>query len=107
MLFESEATKFVSVISIWEIALKFSLGKLDLKDVLPDLLPTIIKNARFEILDLDVETAASFYKLPRLPNKDPFDRMLVWQAIKEDFHLLTQDKNFTEYKDHGLKIVGH
>ena len=105
ILSESETTKFVSVISIWEIAIKFSLGKLDLKGILPDLLPTIVKNARFEIMDLSTETAASFYKLPKLHNKDPFDRMLAWQAISHDFHLLTKDKDFSDYKDHGLKII--
>ena len=80
------------------------LGKLDLKGVLPDFLPTIAKDARFEILDLDIETAASFYKLPRL-NKDPFDRMLAWQAINSDCYLIAKDKEFDKYKGHGLKAV--
>ncbi len=105
ILSESEATKFVSVISVWEIAIKFSLGKLDLKGILPDSLPTIIKNARFEIMDLSTETAASFYKLPKLHNKDPFDRMLAWQAISKNYHLLTKDKDFSYYEDRGLKII--
>ena len=105
ILSESETTKFVSVISIWEIAIKFSLGKLDVKGILPDSLPTIIKNARFEIMDLSTETAASFYKLPKMPNKDPFDRMLAWQAIGCDFCLLTKDRDFADYKNYGLKIV--
>lgn len=105
ILSESETAKFVSVISVWEIAIKFSLGKLDLKGVLPDLLPTIIKNARFEIMDLNTETAASFYKLPKIGNKDPFDRMLAWQAISRSFCLLTKDRDFGDYKDYGLKIV--
>lgn len=105
ILSESETTKFASVVSIWEIALKFSLGKLDLKGLLPDQLPTIIKKSRFEILDLNTETAATFYKLPKVGNKDPFDRMLAWQAISKDFYLLTKDQGFAGYKDHGLKIV--
>ena len=106
ILSESEATKFVSVISFWEIAIKFSLGKLDLKDVLPDSLPKIAKDARFEILDLDIETAASFYRLPKAVNKDPFDRMLAWQVINKDCYLLTKDKDFADYKKgYGLKIV--
>jgi len=105
VLSESETTKFVSVVSIWEIAIKFSLGKLDLNGLLPDSLPAIIKNSRFEILDLNTETAATFYKLPKIGNKDPFDRMLAWQAICKDFYLLTKDRSFVSYKDQGLKIV--
>ena len=105
ILSESETIKFVSVISIWEIAIKFSLGKLDLKGVLPDTLPAIVKSARFEILDLNVETAASFYRLPKIGNKDPFDRMLAWQAISYDYHLLTKDKDLSDYKDYGLEVI--
>ena len=89
----------------WDIAIKFSLGKLDLKGVLPDSLPAIIKNARFEILDLNTEAAASFYKLPKLKNKNPFDRMLAWQCITKGFCILTEDKNFDYYKNFGLQMV--
>lgn len=105
ILSESRTTKYVSIITFWEIAIKFSLGKLDLKGVLPDTLPMIAKDARFEILDLNIETAASFYKLPKLRNKDPFDRMLAWQTICKDFCLLTKDSDFTIYKENGLKVV--
>ena len=105
VLSEAESIKFVSVITFWEIAIKFSLGKLDLKGVLPDALPAIAKDTRFEILDLNIETAASFYKLQKLGNKDPFDRMLAWQAISKDFYLLTRDKSFSVYSNLGLKIV--
>lgn len=105
ILSEPETTKFVSIISFWEIALKFSLGKLDLKDILPDKLPIFVKDARFEISYLNIEVAASFYKLPVLKNKDPFDRMIAWQAISQNFTLLTKDSGFTVYKDYGLKVV--
>ena len=105
ILSEPEAVKFISAISFWEIAIKFSLGKLDLKGILPDILPTIAKNAGFEILDLNTETVASFYKLPKLTNKDPFDRMLVWQAINSNYYLLTKDKGFEGYTNYGLRIV--
>lgn len=105
ILIDQELTKYVSIITFWEISLKFSLGKLDLTRVLPDKLPAIAKDAGFEILDLNIDTASSFYKLPRIKNKDPFDRMLAWQAINHDYVLLTQDKSFADYKDHGLKTM--
>lgn len=105
ILSDPEMTKFVSIITFWEISIKFSLGKLHLKGVLPDELPAIAMDSRFEILDLNSKTAASFYKLKKLGNKDPFDRMFAWQAINKDFVMLTSDKSFSEYKELGLKII--
>lgn len=105
ILIDPENQKFLSVVTFWEIALKFSLGKMDLAGVLPDKLPAIAKETGFTIVDIDADTASSFYKLPKIKNKDPFDRMLAWQAIRKDFHLLTQDRDFADYKNHGLEIV--
>ena len=105
ILLDTELTKTVSAITFWETSLKFSLGKIDLTGVLPDILPTLAKDTGFEILNLDADTASYFYKLPKLRNKDPFDRMLAWQAISKDYYLMTQDQDFTDYKDHGLKVV--
>jgi len=105
ILLDTELTKYVSIITFWEISLKFSLGKIDLRGVLPDKFPTIAKNTGFELLNLDSETVSSFYKLPKIRNKDPFDRMLAWQAIREDCFLLTRDREFSDYKDDGLNII--
>lgn len=105
ILFDPEQTKIVSAITFWEISLKYQLGKIKLIGILPDQLPAIAKETGFEILNLDPDTASSFYKLPKLKNKDPFDRMLAWQAIQQDCYLLTKDQDFSEYKDYGLKVV--
>lgn len=105
ILNDPESTKYISVFSFWEISLKFSLDKIDLIGILPDELPDIAKRANFDIVDLDLETASSYYKLPKTNNKDPFDRMLAWQAIRKNFCLLTKDRDFADYKDQGLKIV--
>ena len=104
-LLDREATKNVSLITFWEISLKFALKKIDLRGVLPDQLPSIAKDTGFEILNLDPQTVSSFYKLPKLRNKDPFNHMLAWQAIKNNYFLLTQDQGFLDYKEHGLNIV--
>ena len=95
----------VSAVTFWEISLKYQLGKLDLTGILPDALPAIAKKTGFEILQLDADTASAFYKLPKLKDKDPFDRMLTWQSIREDCHLLTEDDDFAKYQDYGLKIA--
>lgn len=105
ILLDAELTKYVSIITFWEISLKFSLGKIDLRGVLPDKLPNIAEKTGFEILNLDADTASSFYKLPKIRNKDPFDRMLAWQAISKDCFLLSRDKELLNYKAHGLNIV--
>lgn len=93
------------MITFWEISLKYSLGKIDLRGVLPDGLPAIAKDTGLEILNLDSDTASTFYKLSKIGQKDPFDRMLAWQAIREDCVLLTRDKEFSGYKADGLNIV--
>jgi len=105
ILVDPETVKYVSVVTFWEISLKFSLDKIDLAGILPDKLPEVAKDSGFEILNLDADTASSFYKLPKIGNKDPFDRMLAWQAIRSDCYLLSADKDFVHYKDIGLRVV--
>lgn len=105
ILLDPELTKYVSAITFWEISLKYQLGKIDLTGIHPDELPAIAKDIGFEILNLDAATASSFYKLPNMRNKDPFDRLLAWQAIRSDYHLLTKDRDFADYNAHGLNIV--
>ena len=51
---------WVSVVSIWEVALKYALGKIDLKGALPDEFPDSIKKAGFELLALSPQAAAGF-----------------------------------------------
>jgi PIN domain nuclease of toxin-antitoxin system len=45
------------------------------------------------------------YKLPKKDDhRDPFDRMLIWQAMHNDFIVITKDNKFTQYKEDGLKV---
>jgi len=96
---------FVSVISYWEISLKYSLKKIELKNVLPDILPKLAEDAGLDLLTLNTETVSTYYKLPKIVHKDPFDRMLAWQAICNNYILVTKDHEFTLYHNHGLKTV--
>ena len=68
---------FVSLISLWEINLKYSLGKLEMIDCFPEEIPYYIDKSGFKILPLKIEEVSSFYKLPKL-HKDPFDRLIIW-----------------------------
>ena len=105
ILVQSDPIKFVSIVSFWEISLKFSLQKIDLKGIQPDNIPDLAKKSRFEILNLEFDVASSYHKLPYGKHKDPFDRMLAWQAIREGCILLTSDKEFLNYKEHGLRVI--
>lgn len=102
---ESGNRIFVSTVTFWEIALKFSLNKLQLEGITPDELPEVANKMSFEHLLLNAEDAASFYRLPRIFHKDPFDRMLIWQAIREKMVLISKDGKIEAYEDYGLKIL--
>jgi PIN domain nuclease of toxin-antitoxin system len=90
-----ESDVFVSAASIWEISIKASLGKLaaDPRDVLAALEP-----AGFLALLVSGEHAARVAALPPL-HRDPFDRMLVAQALSEPMRLLTNDAALAGYGD--------
>ena len=100
-----ENTIAVSVVSFWEISLKFALGKLELKGVSPDDLPDTASRMGFDLLELHAEDAASFHALPRGNHKDPFDRMLVYQAIRQHKTLISSDADLTQYIPNGLKVL--
>ena len=95
----------VSTITFWEISLKYSLNKLELEGITPDELPEFASKMNFELLNLNAADAASFYHLPRIAHKDPFDRMLIWQAIREKMVLISKDSKIEAYEDYGLKIL--
>jgi PIN domain nuclease of toxin-antitoxin system len=95
----------VSSITFWEISLKSALGKLELVNCLPDALPEIASRIGLELIDLEADIAASFYRLPRQPHKDPFDRMIVWLAIQKKLILISKDKTFSAYAGYGLQTA--
>ncbi len=83
---------YVSAATVWEISIKRALGKLDVPS---DLLPQIERH-RFEPLSMTVSHAHAAGALPR-HHDDPFDRMLVAQAMIEDLTLLTRDPRMVHY----------
>ena len=83
---------FVSAASAWEIAIKKSLGKLDA----PDDLETQIKNHNFQSLPITITHGIVVGKLP-WHHKDPFDRIIITQAICESMTIITRDKKFSLY----------
>ncbi|RPH83749.1 MAG: type II toxin-antitoxin system VapC family toxin [Desulfobacteraceae bacterium] len=96
---------YVSVVTFWEVSLKYALGKLSLTNVLPEQMPDLAAQMDFEILPLSAAEAATFYRLPKRGHKDPFDRLIIWQAIQNKLPLISKDEGFKGYRTSGLKLV--
>ncbi len=84
---------FVSAASIWEIAIKVSIGKLDAD---PAAVQQALAPSGFDELPVTGEHAAQVALLPR-HHRDPFDRLLVAQSIVETLVLLTTDAQLAPY----------
>jgi PIN domain nuclease of toxin-antitoxin system len=92
---EQATAVFVSSVSIWEISIKAALGKLHL-DV-TRFMPRLAE-AGFEPLAVSWEHARAVHDLPH-HHRDPFDRMLIAQAVCEPLRLLTHDNALACYSD--------
>ena len=85
----------LSVASIWEMAVKCSIGKLVIPDPLT-IVPAWVELLKIQVLAFEQSHAYATYGLPML-HKDPFDRMLIAQAMVEDLVLVTNDENIHRY----------
>lgn len=94
-IIENAGVVYVSSVSIWECAIKIQLGKLS-TDI--DKLVEAIENEGFVELPLLAKQAAIIAKLPA-HHRDPFDRMLIAQAISEPLRLLTSDVLLKKYSE--------
>lgn len=104
VLKDGKNTIHVSAVSFWEIAIKHAIGKLTLTGIIPAQLPASARAANYELLPLNPDEAASFHSLPINTHRDPFDRMLVWQAIERSMTLLSRDETLAQYREQGLRI---
>jgi PIN domain nuclease of toxin-antitoxin system len=93
------ATNFIIVASLWEIAIKVSLGKLALKTPFHQISNQIAVNG-FELLPVTFEDTLLVSKLP-FHHRDPFDRILIAQAINNQLTILSKDNWFALY---GAKL---
>ena len=94
----------VSTVSFWEVSLKASIGKLVIKGFSPEELPAACLGMRFSILPLGPAESSTYHQLKGTYHKDPFDRMLVWQAIRHDLIFISADSQIKKYASVGLKI---
>jgi PIN domain nuclease of toxin-antitoxin system len=98
VLIEDQANrKYLSVASLWEIAIKVGIGKLALSAPFDTLIPQQLSVNGFELLNLEVSHAAALIPLP-LHHRDPFDRLLIAQAMVEQMQIVSSDSTFDAYQ---------
>ncbi|MFI5890850.1 type II toxin-antitoxin system VapC family toxin [Actinoplanes sp. NPDC051513] len=88
---DHEPDVYVSAATIWEVAIKQSIGKLK-----PDDLPERVRDSGFRHLEITADHGIAAARLPLL-HRDPFDRMLIAQAKTEDLTLVTRDAAIAKY----------
>ena len=86
----------VSIASCWEIAIKVGCKKLNLGERASSFLPRELLANRFDILDIELAHATYVETLPH-HHKDPFDRMLIAQALLETIPIVSADVAFDSY----------
>jgi PIN domain nuclease of toxin-antitoxin system len=87
---------FVSIVTLWEIAIKTSLGKLTLAQPIDILLPHQLDLNGFHILSIEPEHTFQVARLP-FHHRDPFDRLLIAQAMVDHMEIVSRDSLFDAY----------
>ncbi len=96
-LIEDEANRvFLSAASLWEIAIKVSLGKLALSEPFETLIPAQLEMNSIEMLGISVSHTSQVASLP-FHHRDPFDRLLVSQALTEEIPIVSADEALDTY----------
>jgi PIN domain nuclease of toxin-antitoxin system len=92
---DKDANNFVSIASLWEIAIKISLGKLELKTPFAEISKQIEING-FQISPVTFEDTLILSTLP-FYHRDPFDRIIISQSITNKFSIISKDSYFDAY----------
>jgi PIN domain nuclease of toxin-antitoxin system len=95
---------YYSPINLWEISIKFGLKKLSLNGGTPEDFFRELTNSFYVCKEISNFDLVTNYRLP-VYHKDPFDRFLIWEAIRNDLILMSVDKNMELYKKEGLKVI--
>jgi len=103
-LLSDENEVFYSQASLWEISIKYRIGKLLLEGMSPEGFYREVENSYLKCRAFANDELIDFHNLP-IEHKDPFDRIMVWQSIKSGYHFLSSDGRIGIYKKYGLKIL--
>jgi len=96
-LLELEIDLLISAASLWEIAIKFSIGKLALPDSFGNFIPAQVRQNDIEILHVTLPHLEKVSSLP-FHHKDPFDCLIIAQSIVENLPIVSSDAAFDSYK---------
>ena len=88
---------FLSVATVWELQIKIAINKFTIKGGMENAVKDEQQNNNFQILPIEFSHALYLENLP-LHHKDPFDRLLISQAIVENMTLVSADTNFANYQ---------
>ncbi len=102
MIESSKSTVWISAATVWEIAIKHSLGRGDMPVSSQDAL-RYFRESGYRFLPVEPEHAAAVEELAT-HHADPFDRILVAQALVEPLRLMTHDPMVARYNDTIIKI---
>src|ERR1043166_4690938 len=86
----------VSIVSAWELAIKQSLGKLELSSPVEEWLPEVLRRTGFELVEPGLAAALRVRTLP-WHHRDPFDRFLIAHAMEDGYTIVTSDRAFGAY----------
>ena len=98
---DAVTVRYLSVVSAWEIAIKYSIGRMPLPQKPDVYVPNLRQRGDIETLLLDEASAVYVARLPWI-HQDPFDRMLVAQAVVHDLTIATPDESIEQY---GVKTL--
>lgn len=87
---------FFSAASAWEISIKSTLGRIELPDAAERYIPSQLEHNAFQPLPVRIEHALRVTALPSV-HRDPFDRLLVAQALVEGLAILSKDRRIASY----------
>jgi PIN domain nuclease of toxin-antitoxin system len=93
---DSAYTKYLSIVSLWEMAVKISIGKLAVSQPIDRIIPGEINMLNLKIPHIVKVQDLAFH------HRDPFDRMIIAQAISENMTVMTHDSHFRMY---GVNLI--
>ena len=100
-ILSSKNDLFLSIVSLWETQIKLNLGKLKLEHSLRNIVQRTISDLGIELLPIQME---HIYRLDNLPrhHRDPFDRLLIAQAMTEHMDVISNDRAWDAYGVHRI-----
>lgn len=100
-LADPDCERYLSSAGVWEIVIKYGLGKLPLPVAPRDFVPSRLELTQTDVLPITADHALRVADLPS-HHRDPFDRMMMAQALVEDLPLLTADRTLRRY---GVELL--